>query len=84
MRSQTLLSEKVKKKRGPAPTEVGTLIGVRLRGAALASVDAWISKQPRPRPSRPEAIRRLLGEALGATADAGSIAVGDLNASNDE
>ena len=40
--------------------------------------------QPEPRPTRPEAIRRLLDEALGKPVDAGSIAAEDLNASNDE
>jgi hypothetical protein len=48
------------------------------------ALDAWISAQPEPRPSRPEAIRRLLAEALGRSADAGLIAAEDLNASNDE
>jgi hypothetical protein len=65
MASQTLLSEKQKKKRGPAPTGVGTLLGVRLQDAALSRLDDWIAAQPEPRPSRPEAIRRLLGEAFG-------------------
>jgi hypothetical protein len=49
----------------------------------LDRIDAWIASQPDPRPSRPEAIRRILADALGGT-DAGSIAVEDLNASNDE
>jgi hypothetical protein len=49
----------------------------------LARLDAWISKQPVPKPSRPEAMRRLVAEALGKPADAGSVAA-DLNASNDE
>jgi hypothetical protein len=48
-----------------------------------ARIDAWISRQPEPRPSRSEAIRRILADALGGT-DAGSIPVEDLNASNDE
>jgi hypothetical protein len=65
MASQTLLSEKQKKKRGPAPTGVGTLLGVRLQDAALSRLDDWIAAQPEPRPTRPEAIRRLLGEAFG-------------------
>jgi hypothetical protein len=47
-------------------------------------IDAWIAAHPEPRPSRPEAIRRLLNVALGKPADAGSIAAVDLNASNDE
>ena len=47
------------------------------------ALDAWIAAQPEPRPSRPEAIRRLLAEALGKPANAVSIAADDLNASND-
>jgi hypothetical protein len=47
-------------------------------------IDAWIGRQPQPRPARSEAIRRLLAEALGKPADAGSIALEDLDASNDE
>jgi len=50
----------------------------------LARLDAWISKQPVPKPSRPEAMRRLVAGALGKPVDAGSIAAEDLNASNDE
>ena len=34
-------------------------------------VDAWIAKQPEPRPSRSKAIRRLLSEALGKPTDEG-------------
>jgi hypothetical protein len=34
-------------------------------------LDAWIAAQPEPRPLRPEAIRRLLAEALGRPAEAG-------------
>ena len=33
------------------------------------ALDAWIAAQPEPRPSRPEAIRRLLAEALGKPAE---------------
>ena len=29
-----------------------------------AALDSWIAQQPEPRPSRPEAIRRLLSDAL--------------------
>jgi hypothetical protein len=31
----------------------------------LDAIDAWISAQPEPRPNRPEAVRRLVAEALG-------------------
>jgi len=41
----------------------GTLVGVRLQPASLASLDAWRKKQP-DLASRPEAIRRLREVAL--------------------
>jgi DNA-binding XRE family transcriptional regulator len=47
-----------RKKRGPAPTGKGTLIGVRLQPPTLARLDDWVAMQE-DRPSRPEAIRRL-------------------------
>jgi hypothetical protein len=40
---------------------------VRLLPTPLDALDAWIAAQPEPRPTRPEAIRRLLAEALGMT-----------------
>ena len=52
--------------------------------SSSAAIDAWIAAHPEPRPSRPEAIRRILAEALGKPVDAGSIAAEDLNASNDD
>ena len=33
----------------------------------LKSIDAWIKTQPAPRPSRPDAIRRLVEQALAGT-----------------
>jgi len=30
----------------------------------LVAIEAWIAAQPDPKPSRPEAIRRLLEKAL--------------------
>jgi hypothetical protein len=41
-------------------------IGLRLPPSELASVDAWIREQPKPRPSRPVAIRRLVELGLKA------------------
>jgi hypothetical protein len=42
---------------------------LRLDLPNLSALDAWIAAQPDPQPSRPEAIRRLLAEALGKPAD---------------
>lgn len=52
-----------KTKRPEAP---GTMVGVRLQPDQLAALDAWIEGQEEPRPSRPEAIRKLLERALDA------------------
>jgi hypothetical protein len=56
----------------------------RISTELASRIDAWIAAQPDPKPSRPEAIRRLAEKALEKPADAGSIAAEDLNASNDE
>jgi hypothetical protein len=37
---------------------------LRLYPELEAALDAWIAQQPEPRPSRPEAIRRILKEAF--------------------
>jgi hypothetical protein len=69
----------------PAPTPAGkaTSIDVRLEPNELTGLDAWIAAQTEPRPTRPEAIRRILAGVL-TTAHADSIPVEELNASNDE
>ena len=54
-----------RKKPGPPATVVGTLIGVRLHPPDLTALDEWASEQE-DKPSRPEAVRGLLKEALGA------------------
>lgn len=41
-----------------------TPVNVRLPPEQLAPLDAWIAAQPDPKPSRPEAIRKLLDGAL--------------------
>ena len=51
-----------KKKRGPPATGKGEQIVVRMQPAPLSRLDAWIELQPDPKPSRAEAIRRLLEE----------------------
>ena len=52
------------KKRGrPKTTGRGQLIGIRLHKPLLTALDAWIADQESS-PSRPEAIRRVLEQAL--------------------
>jgi hypothetical protein len=60
------------------------MVRARIERPLLDALDAWTAAQPEPRPSRPEAIRRLLAEALGKSTGAEAIAAEDLNASNDE
>jgi hypothetical protein len=60
MARQSVITQK---KRGPPATGKGVLIGVRLQPPNLAALDAWIMDQPGS-PSRPEAIRRLVEQAL--------------------
>jgi Arc/MetJ-type ribon-helix-helix transcriptional regulator len=54
-----------KKKRGPPATGKTPLVALRLPETLGLRVDEWIATQPDPRPSRSEAIRRLLAQALG-------------------
>lgn len=48
-----------KKRRGPAPTGKGALIGVRMQPFDLAQLDSWIASDGRGL-TRPQAIRRLV------------------------
>lgn len=54
----------ITKKRGPKPTGIGTLIGVRMLPDLLAALDKWIDRQDEPKPTRPEAVRRILWDVL--------------------
>ena len=56
MTNQTLIS---KKRRGPAPTGVGSPQLVRMQPALVDKIQSWMINQP-DSPSRPEAIRRLV------------------------
>jgi hypothetical protein len=40
-------------------------------------IDAWIARQAEPRPSRAEAVRRLLDEALGKPVESARPAISD-------
>ena len=51
-------------------TGIGTQIGMRWHEPTLKQIDAWRAKEP-GRPSRTEAIRRLVEQALGFAAPRG-------------
>lgn len=53
-----------RKRRGPLPTGQGTQVQVRMLPDLLGALDRWIEAQPDPKPSRPEAARRLIRKAL--------------------
>ena len=57
-----------KRSRGRPTTGIGPNVGLRLHPDLSASLDAWIAKQPAPRPSKPAAIRQLIEKALAAEA----------------
>jgi hypothetical protein len=47
------------------------MTGVRIPAELDAKLKAWIARQPEPKPSRAEAIRRLIEIALGPDRDVG-------------
>jgi len=65
MMKSTIIGTTKKRGRGRPPTTgIGTSINVRLHADGLGRLDAWIAKQGDPGLSRPEAIRRVLDQAL--------------------
>lgn len=60
MKRRTVIT---KKRRGPVPTGIGTLVGVRLQPDRLTALDAWIATQGVPM-TRPEAVRAMLDAVL--------------------
>ncbi|WP_210302292.1 hypothetical protein [Rhodoblastus sphagnicola] len=63
--------------------EIGARISVNLPARYVAALDAWRNNQP-DAPDRPEALRRLTAMALDALGGSDTIALGELNASNDK
>lgn len=59
-KQETLIT---KKRRGPKPTGINRLIGVRLPPSELSGLDAYIAKSGEGI-GRPEAIRRILADYL--------------------
>jgi len=56
-------AKKHKRSRG-RPRVDATPVNTRFPPAELRALDAWIAGQPAPKPSRPEAVRRLVEQAL--------------------
>jgi hypothetical protein len=53
-----------KNKRGRPRPGIGRVVGVRLYPDTEDTLKAWIAGQPKPRPSKPDAISRTLRLAL--------------------
>jgi hypothetical protein len=54
----------IRKRRGRPAIGAGEPVVVRMRPEQIKALDAWIVSQPDPKPSRPEAVRRLLDARL--------------------
>jgi hypothetical protein len=70
----------------PLPEGAGERsVTVRLSRADVAALDRWIAAQSGPKPSRAEAVRRLMNRELGAFDEHArdSIRVSELNSGND-
>ncbi|MDF3062105.1 MAG: hypothetical protein K0S06_2214 [Microvirga sp.] len=69
----------------PAQQPGGISVTVRLSPADLSALDAWIEDQNGPKPSRAEAIRRILNQGIGAFDEhaRNAIRVSELNSGND-
>jgi hypothetical protein len=65
------IAEKPKRPPGRPRTGITPIIGVRIPAKLEAKLTAWIKAQPEPKPSRSEAIRRLLERALEGTESVG-------------
>ena len=53
------------KKRGRPAIGAGVQINAVFRPQTVRTLDSWIAQQPQPKPSRPEAVRRLTERGLG-------------------
>lgn len=58
------IAEKQKRPPGRPRTGITPLTGLRIPAELDAKLTAWIERQAEPKPTRSEAIRRLLGKAL--------------------
>jgi hypothetical protein len=58
------IADQKKRSRGRPRTGRDPAIGVRIPAGVAAEIAAWIERQPEPKPSRSEAIRRLIEQGL--------------------
>lgn len=59
------IAEIQKRRRGRPATGTDPVQTVRVPAELQAAITAWIERQPEPKPSRSEAIRRLIERGLG-------------------
>jgi hypothetical protein len=57
-------TRRAKKTRMGRPRVDATPVNTRFPPTELAKLDTWIANQPDPKPSRPEAVRRLVELAI--------------------
>jgi len=60
------IADPPKRGRGRPRTGIGPAISMRLYPELEAALKAWIERQPEPKPSRSEALRRLVEKGLKA------------------
>lgn len=58
------IADPPKRGRGRPRTGIGPAISMRLYPELEAKLKAWIERQPEPKPSRSEALRRLVEKGL--------------------
>jgi hypothetical protein len=76
---KSILSDIRNKRIGRPPVNAVPVL-VRIPPAEMEPIDGWIKEQPKPKPSRPEAIRRLveLGLTKSASSERQRAALADL------
>jgi hypothetical protein len=67
---------------GSRKTFIGKSIGLRLYPDLEAKIDTWIERQAPARPSKPEAIRRLVERGLAAESPPERLSKGPRNPRN--
>jgi hypothetical protein len=60
------IADPPKRGRGRPRTGIGPAISMRLYPELEAKLAAWMERQPNPKPSRSEALRRLVERGLSA------------------